>query len=60
MEKTQFTLSNYHKSLISPSTTKPDNKGHPTDETGQIWTIRWFSRIKNIQLQTKKSINNSF
>ena len=30
------------KSDFQPLTTNPDNKHHPTVETEQIWTFRWF------------------
>ena len=36
-----FTPSIYHKRPIF-STTKPNNKGHPTIETEQVWYLGWF------------------
>ena len=36
-----FTPSIYHKRPIF-STTKPNNKGHPTIETEQVWSLGWF------------------
>ena len=39
-----FTLELSQKSNFQPSTTKPDNIGHPTVKTGQIWPLGWFWR----------------
>ena len=57
-----YTLQLSQKSNFQPSTTKPDNIGHPTVKTGQIWpeVVFHFVRIKNIQFYTKKFISNSF
>ena len=37
-----FTLELSQKSDFQPSTTKPDNIGHPTIKTGQIWPLSGF------------------
>ena len=37
-----FTLELSQKSDFQPSTTKPDNIGHPTVKTGQIWLLGGF------------------
>ena len=39
-----YTLQLSQKSDFQPSTTKPDNIGHPTIKTGQIWPMGWFWR----------------
>ena len=37
-----YTLQLSQKSNFQPSTTKPDNAGHPTVKTGQIWLLKLF------------------
>jgi len=50
------TLKQSQKSDFQPSTTKPDNRGHPTAEIGQIWYLGWFQRWFYIFfLENKKS-----
>ena len=41
-EKSVLHLELSQKSDFQPLTTKPENKNHPTVETGQIWPFRWF------------------
>jgi len=41
-KKSIFTLELLQKSDFQPLTTKPDNIGHPTVKTGQIWPLGWF------------------
>ena len=37
-----YTLELSQKSNFQPSTTKPDNIGHPIVDTGKIWTLGGF------------------
>ena len=49
-ESPNYTLELSQKSDFQPSTTKPDNGDHPTIETGQIWTLRWFSILWELKI----------
>ena len=48
-----YTLQLSQKSDFQPSTTKPDNIGHPTVKTGQIWPLEWFWRWFSILWELK-------
>ena len=45
MYSPNYTLELSQKSDFQPATIKPDNIGHLTVKTGQIWPFGWFDFV---------------